>query len=185
MTALQPTTKHLRAVTDELATVIRRHAPDWTAQAEHDPGITLVSCLAWFADTFAMDQARASDDSSLSVRRQLGLIAYHTLSDRLPVVTVEGTPWQPVPSDKGDQAGAGVYALEVGPGGETLLVFGGGSVGARPPADGSEVAVTYRSGAGRSGDARFTVTFRWPPQPGAVSVRPEGGLVIALPHCDL
>src|SRR3981189_2097747 len=118
MTALQQLTKeHLRGLTEDLVSMIRRHAPDWSAPSVNDPGTTVVSCLAWFADTLAKHQSWASDDGALSTRRRLGLIAYHFLSDGAPVVTVDGIPWQPAPPDTDAPAGEHVYVLEVGPDG--------------------------------------------------------------------
>jgi hypothetical protein len=38
------TRERLRALASEMVAVVRRHSPDWTAPAEHDPGSRYSRC---------------------------------------------------------------------------------------------------------------------------------------------
>jgi hypothetical protein len=175
MSELGPlTTEGVRALAADLVAVVRRYAPGWTARADDDPGIILVELFAWLADTLVDYQARIANEAALGTRRRLGVILHHVMSDVSPVVTVDGVRWHPIAAETPAASGDRVYVVEHRDNGTVTLAFGDGGVGARPPVDGSEVAATYRSGTGA---AKLTVTFRWPPDAEATTVRLAGGRI--------
>ena len=172
------TSERVRALTSDLVAVVRRHAPSWTAPADEDLGILLVDLFAWLADVLIEYQDRIADEAALSTRRRLGVIVHHLLSDASLVVTVDGLRWHPVAAWTQTTSGDRAYVVETAADGTTRVVFGDGLTGARPPADGSEVAATYRWGAGSVG---LTATFRWPPELEAVTFHAGGGRVTFKP----
>ena len=172
------TSERVRALTSDLVAVVRRHAPSWTARPDEDPGIALVDLLAWLADVLIAYQDRIADEAALSTRRRLGVIVHHLLSEAPLVVTVDGLRWQRVAAWTQTTPGDRAYVVETAADGTTTVVFGDSLTGARPPADGSEVAATYRSGAGAVG---LTATFRWPPEREAVTFHAGGGRVTFEP----
>ena len=172
------TSERVRALTSDLVTVVRRYAPSWTARTDEDPGIILVDLFTWLADVVTEYQDRIADEAALSTSRRLGVVMHHLLSDASVVVTVDGVRWQPMAVWTQTTPGDRAYVVETRADGTTTVVFGDGRVGARPPADGSEVTATYRSGAGAAG---LTATFRWPPEPEAVTVHLGAGRVAFEP----
>lgn len=179
MTGPEPrTSERLRALTADIVTMVRRHAPDWTDENDADPGVTLIQLLAWLADALSDYQDHAAGEAALDTRRKLARIAHHVVSDARMVVTVDGDIWRPVPGPPGREDDRS-YVVETGDDGSSTIRFGDGVTGARPPS-GSEVAASYRYGSGATG---HTVTVRWPPEgrgltvelaPAAVTFRPSG-----------
>ncbi len=161
MSAETLSSERLDKLVSEIVDVVRRNVPDWRAPTESDPGVALLDVFAWLADALTFYQDRAASEAALQTRRRLGLIAHHVLSDAALTVTVDGARWRRV----ADWSKAGrddrVYIVETGGGSMTAIRFGDGRTGARPPATGSEVAATYRAGAGQPG---LIATVRWPPE---------------------
>jgi hypothetical protein len=158
--------ERLRALTTELMTVVRRHAPDWTDHNAADPGITLLQLLTWLAEALSTYQDQSAGEAALDTRRKLGRIAHHVLSDASIVLTVDGDRWHPASPGSSEAADERTYVLVTGDDGSTTIRFGDGERGARPPG-GSEVTATYRSGGGDTG---LTVTVRWPPEARSVAL---------------
>jgi hypothetical protein len=161
------TGERVRALIREITDVVARYRPGWTAGADEDPGIVLLDLFGWLSDALIEYQTDVASEEALETLRRLGIVRYHVLSEVSPVITVDGVLWQPTASGT-QSAGDRTYVVETSPDGTATLRFGDGRVGGVPPADGSEVAVTYRSGAG---GARLTAALRWPPDPGAAIVR--------------
>jgi hypothetical protein len=160
------TGEQVHALIREIGEVVARYRPDWTAGAGEDPGIVLLDLFGWLSEALIYYENQVAGEDALGTRRRLGIIRYHVLSDVSPAITVDGVRWSPAAA--GTQAtGDRTYLVENGPDGTVTLRFGDGRVGGVPP-DGSEVAATYRSGAG---GARLSATFRWPPELGAALVR--------------
>lgn len=162
------TDERVRALIREVADVVARYRPNWTARPDEDPGIVLLDLVGWLADTLIEYQTHVAGEAALGTRRRLGLLLHHGLSGTSPVITVDGVRWEPVAAGTSGAGGNRVYVVEPGADGATTLVFGDGRRGAPPPADGTEVAATYRFGAGARG---LTVTCPWPPEPQALTVR--------------
>jgi phage tail sheath protein FI len=155
----EPTTsKRLRALSREVMSLVRAHAPPWTDQNDSDPGLTLIQLLTWLADALTASADQATGVAALDAQRKLGQIVRHVLSSDSSVVTVDGIAWQPASPGSSEEVGERTYVLEADEGGAARIRFGEGERGARPPA-GSEVTVTYRS----PDRAALTVTVPWPP----------------------
>jgi hypothetical protein len=157
------TSKHLRALSKEIRTVIRAHAPHWTDTNESDPGVTVLQLLTWLADALSAFLGQGTGGSALDARRKLGQIVHHLLSSDSTVVTVDGTACLPASPESSEQANEPTYVLQMDDHGTATIRFGDGETGARPPA-GCEVTVTYRP----SGRAGLTVTVPWPPPSSSV-----------------
>lgn len=74
-------------------------------------------------------------------------------------VTVNGKPWRRVPNLTDAGAGDRVFTVVRTDGGKTVVQFGAGVHGARPPV-GSKIAVGYRTGAGSGGNTMTVVLQR-------------------------
>jgi phage tail-like protein len=66
MTGPQPSAiERLRALTTEVAAVVRRHDPDWTGSNSSDPGVVLVELLGWVGDRLGVYQDLIAGESAL------------------------------------------------------------------------------------------------------------------------
>ena len=132
----------LRGLAGELEAVARRELP-WHDANERDLGAVLADLLAFLADALAYYQARVSDEAYL---RSQG-------DPLLPglAVAVDGSLWRRVAGLESAGPGDTVYVAERGADGSFTLRFGDGQHGGRPR-PGAHVTVTYREGAGSSGD---------------------------------
>ena len=74
-------------------------------------------------------------------------------------VTVNGKPWRRVPNLTDAGARDRVFTVVRTDGGKTVVQFGDGVHGARPPL-GSKIAVGYRTGAGSGGNTMTVVLQR-------------------------
>ena len=72
-------------------------------------------------------------------------------------VTVNGKRWQLVSSLADAGPHDHVFSITTTADGKTIVQFGDGVYGARPPASG-KITVTYRSGGGASGNVDVTLT---------------------------
>jgi len=79
-------------------------------------------------------------------------------------VTVNGKPWRRVPNLTDAGARDRVFTVVRTDGGKTVVQFGDGVHGARPPL-GSKIAVGYRTGAGSGGNTMTVVLQRTATRP--------------------
>lgn len=121
-----------------------------TSASDGDVGVTLVELLAWASDLLSCYAEQVADEAHLSSARR-----------RLSVL-VDGLPWRQV-QDLG-RSGADDQHVVVRPGedGTSVIEFGDGAHGSRPPSD-----------------ATIEARFRTPGQ--SASVRVEPGRVIIGP----
>lgn len=94
-------------------------------------------------------------------------------------VWVDTVRWAEVPSFFGQSANAAVFVTREDEQGNTHVMFGDGSNGARLPSGVNNVVATYRFGSGAVAPAPGTLTNIMKPQPGLKSLRnpiaPTGG----------
>jgi hypothetical protein len=121
---------------DRLVNKLRADLREWTDTQHHDPGIALVELLAYIGDTISSYAERIANESYLggSGRR----------ASRLRVA-VDGEPWREVASLAESGPEDRHYVVNVCDDGATLIEFGDGVHGRRPP-DGGSVRVRYRTG---------------------------------------
>lgn len=107
----------------------------WTDAPDHDPGIALVELFAFLGDTLSAYAEAIGAEAFLGSRRRV--------AD--PRVTIDGEAWKRVKSLAESGPDDPHYAVTVDQDGATVIEFGDGVHGRRPP-DGGEMRVTYRSG---------------------------------------
>jgi hypothetical protein len=181
MTGPDPrTSERLRALTADIVTIVRRHAPDWTDENDADPGVTLIQLLAWLADALSAYQDQAAGEAALDTRRKLAHIAHHVLSDAAMVVTVDGEIWRPVAPKSPGRVDDRTYVVETAEDGSATIRFGDAVAGDLPDT-GSEVTASYEFGSGAAG---LTVTVRWPPKGRAITVELGAAALAFKPGAD-
>ena len=65
----------LQALASRLATSIEVHAPGWTDQPEHDPGVSLVQALAFLAEELASHGKQIPKRSRAAIERAIGALS--------------------------------------------------------------------------------------------------------------
>jgi len=78
-------------------------------------------------------------------------------------IKIDGRAWTPVDSFKDSKPEDRHYVVKTKPGGETVVVFGDGRKGRRPP-PASEITASYRESAGPRGNTsrrRLKISFSW------------------------
>ena len=78
-------------------------------------------------------------------------------------IEINGEAWTRVGSLKDSKPEDRHYVVKTKPGGETVVVFGDGRKGRRPP-PGSEITASYRESAGPRGNTsrrRLKISFSW------------------------
>ncbi len=142
--------------------------PAWTNTNDADPGVTLVSLLAYLSEQLESRSAElpaASRSEAARIGEQLARLD----PDDAPIrVQIDREPWHPVSDLATAAPDAAVFALDAEDG---TIRFGDGIHGRRPP-EGASVSATYRSGSGASGGVTTTVTGRWPLDAAALRVGP-------------
>ena len=107
----------------------------WTDAPGHDPGLAIVELLAYVGDTLSAYAEAIADEAYLGSRGRRADLE----------VTVDGERWERV----GSLAMAGPddarFTVTVSEDGATIIEFGDGVHGRRPPSD-AALRVGYRSG---------------------------------------
>ena len=78
-------------------------------------------------------------------------------------IKIDGKAWNPVSSFRDSKPEDRHYVVKTEPGGETIVLFGDGKNGRRPP-PGSEIRASYRDSAGARGKgsrSRLKISFSW------------------------
>ncbi len=90
----------------------------------------------------------------------------NTIRERTQVsIEIDGKAWTRVDSFKESGPHDKQYIVKMEQNGRTVITFGDGEKGQRPPS-GSAITVRYRDGGGASGNVsrkRLTITFSWGP----------------------
>ena len=154
----------LRTLREQASTT----SPGWTDTNDSDPGVTLVSLLAYLAEQLESRSAELPASSRAAAAR-IGLQLARLDPDDAPVsVHVDGELWHAVSDLASAAPDAAVFTLDAANG---ALHFGDGVRGRRP-ADGARVSATFRTGGGRAGGVSTTVVGRWPFDADALRVGP-------------
>ena len=120
---------------ERLAAGVRLELRSWTDAPGHDPGIALLELFAFLGETLSSYADAIGDESYLASR--IGVAGLE--------VTIDGDRWQPVPALVGSGPDDAHYIVTAGKDGATVVEFGDGVHGRRPPS-GAEIRVRYRSG---------------------------------------
>jgi hypothetical protein len=146
--------------TDLLRMLLERipvRTPVWTDGSDGDPGITLVTLIAYLVDRLDGLQTPLPDAARAELARIGARLVALDRSDDPVEVQVDGVCWSAVSNLSNAAADADVFALDRESG---EIQFGDGVHGRRPP-DGSTIAATYRQGRGTA-RADVTFTSTWP-----------------------
>lgn len=165
----------LRTLREQASTA----SPGWTDSNDADPGVTLVSLLAYLAEQLESRSAELPASSRAAAAR-IGLqLARLDPDDASVSVHVDGEPWQAVSDLAFAAPDAAVFTVDTDSG---TLKFGDGLRGRRP-ADGARVSATFRTGGGATGAVSTTVSGRWPFDADAFRIRPpfSGGALAPQP----
>lgn len=107
----------------------------WTDAPGHDPGIALVELFAFLGDTLSHYADAIARESFLGSRARVTDLQ----------IAIDGEPWQRVVSLAESGQGDPHYVVTVAEEGASVIDFGDGVHGRRPPVGGG-VRVSYRSG---------------------------------------
>jgi len=118
---------------------VNSRLPGWTDSNAHDPGIMLLELFAYLADWLAQHADAIAGEAYLAARRRGSKLQAQS---RLQV-EVDGEGWQRVSSLEASGPDDPHYLVERRHDGATVVRFGDGERGRRPPTDG-DVRVAYR-----------------------------------------
>ena len=127
---------------DDLVQRARTDLRDWTDHTDSDPGIALLELFAYVGELLSSYADRIADEAHLDTGRG------HRPGrrDRL-AIEVDGHPWRQVAGFADSDADDRHYAVSRRADGSSVVEFGDGVHGRRPPG-GSSIGVRYRH-AGR------------------------------------
>ena len=158
-----------------LLSVLSQEVPGWTDQPMSDPGIALAELFAFLGEQLTFD-ANAIPEPTRT--RLFGVAAkldsLRGGGDGATVrVSVDGEEWRRVNALADAGPHDRVFILTD----DGRVVFGDGTHGS-VPAPGGQVFASYRLGAGDVGNARVSITTRWPPTATRcrVALDPEPGI---------
>lgn len=120
---------------ERLVETARVELRGWSDAPGHDPGIALVELFAFLGDTLSYYAEAIGRESFLGSRLRVTDVQ----------VAIDGEPWQLVASLAESGAGDPHYVVTVAEDGATVVEFGDGVHGRRPPVGGG-VGVRYRFG---------------------------------------
>lgn len=127
---------------DDLVQRARTDLRDWTDRTDSDPGIALLELLAYLGELLSSYADRIADEAQLDTGRS----PRPGRQDRL-AIEVDGHRWHPVADLADSDADDRHYAVSSRADGASVVEFGDGVHGRRPP-PGSSIGVRYRH-AGR------------------------------------
>jgi hypothetical protein len=129
---------------ERLIRAARRKDVAWTESAQDDPGITIVELFAFLAERLSGYADRVANEAHL-VRGRAGWSARRRARRRLGIrVEVDGRPWLQVANLDGSAPEDHHYVVAQQTDGATIIQFGDGVHGERPPS-GSSIGVRYGS----------------------------------------
>jgi len=132
---MRPTDEHrdpLQRVVETARDELRR----WTDATDRDPGIAIVELLAFVADALSSYADAIAEESYLGSRARFENVR----------VEVDGQPWRRMTSLDESGPDDQHFVVTRTDGGPTVIEFGDGVHGRRPPA-GDGLRVSYRSGS--------------------------------------
>jgi Type VI secretion system/phage-baseplate injector OB domain len=123
---------------EDLVRRARTELRDWTDVADSDPGVTLVELFAFLGEQLLSHSERLAAEAHLGGGRR----------NEIEVeVEVDGHPWHQVTDLAGSGAEDPDYLVSRRDDGASVIEFGDGVNGRRPPSNNS-IGVHYRHGAG-------------------------------------
>lgn len=120
---------------ERLVETARAELRRWTDAPGHDPGVALVELFAFLGDTLSSYADAIGNESFLGSRARLTHLE----------LSIDGEPWQRVADLAESGPGDPHYVVTVAEDGATVIEFGDGAHGRRPPVEGA-MRVGYRSG---------------------------------------
>jgi hypothetical protein len=121
---------------DALLEEVRVELRGWTDAATHDPGVALVELFGYLGEVLGQYAELVAAEGHLGSRG----------AARSVRVEVEGEPWTRVRSLVGSGPDDAHYVVRMGDGGASVIEFGDGEHGRRPPTGGIVRAI-YRVGS--------------------------------------
>ena len=128
---------------DDLVHRARTELRDWTDTPESDPGVALLELLALVGDLLSRHSERLATEAYLGSGHRPGSVGRRNDF----VVEVDGHPWHQVTDLAGSGAEEHAYLVSRGDDGATVIEFGDGLHGQRPPSN-SSIGVSYSHGGG-------------------------------------
>jgi hypothetical protein len=143
---------------EDLVQRARTELRDWTEHTDNDPGVALLELFAYVGELLSGYADRVADEAQLDMAR-----GHRPGRDSL-TVEVDGQRWRPV----SDLAGSGTddrhYVVRRRADGASVIEFGDGVHGQRPPAD-SSIGVRYRNAGAYSSvllqEGRVVIDADW------------------------
>jgi hypothetical protein len=134
VTGMRPPEEHSERL-DRLVQRARTELRHWTDAPEQDPGIALLELFAFLGDALSSYTDAVASESYLGSRRREADVG----------VEINGQDWQRVASLDESGPDDPHYLVTVGEDGSTVVEFGDGTRGRRPPSGGG-LRVSYRAG---------------------------------------
>jgi hypothetical protein len=134
VTGMRPPEEHAERL-DRLVQRARTELRDWTDAPEHEPGVALLELFAFLGDALSSYTDAVASESHLGSRRRGADIG----------IAIDGQGWQRVASLDESGPDDPHYVVTVGEDGSTVVEFGDGIHGRRPPSGGG-MRVSYRAG---------------------------------------
>jgi hypothetical protein len=157
---------------DDLLHRARTELRDWTNHTDSDPGVALLELFAYVGELLSSYADRVADEAYPDTRRGRRPGRRDSL-----VLEVDGRPWRQVTdlADSGEDDRH--YAVSRRADGASVIEFGDGVHGQRPPS-GSSIGVRYRH-AGRSSsvllqEGRVVIDADWRETSSAPGQEPPG-----------
>jgi hypothetical protein len=150
---------------DALLEGVRDELHGWTDAATHDPGLALVELFGYLGEVLSQYAELVAAEGHLGSRR----------AARSVRVEVEGEPWTRVRSFLKSGPDDAHYVVRVGEGGASVIEFGDGEHGRRPPTGGVVRAINRvgsRYVAVELQQGRVILDDDWNEPAGAGSLRP-------------
>lgn len=128
---------------DGLVDRARHELRDWTDTTDRDPGVALLELFALVGDLLSSHSERLAAEAHLASERRRRPVGQRNEIE----IEIDGRPWLQVSDLAGSAAQDHHYVVSRRDDGASVIEFGDGVHGQRPPT-GSSRGVSYRSGAG-------------------------------------
>jgi hypothetical protein len=170
VTGMRPPEEHAERL-DRLVQRARTELRDWTDAPEHEPGVALLELFAFLGDALSSYTDAVASESHLGSRRRGADIG----------IAIDGQGWQRVASLDESGPDDPHYVVTVGEDGSTVVEFGDGIHGRRPPSGGG-MRVSYRAGRHFGSvvlqEGRVTLDSDWNDPAGRVPCGIHRGIVV-------
>jgi hypothetical protein len=130
---------HLEDLVDRARTKLR----DWTDTTDSDPGVALLDLFAYVGELLSRHADEIAAEANLGTRRRHGSAGRRHGFE----LEVDGQRWRQVTDLADSGADDRHFVVSEGDGGASVIEFGDGVHGQRPPTSGS-IGVRYRQGGG-------------------------------------